>query len=265
MAADETAIAFDDAEAYERFMGRWSRAAGTVFLDWLAPPPGARWLDVGCGTGVFTELILDSCSPAAVTAVDPSHAQIEHARTQAVGRRAEFHVAGAQSLAFQDDAFDVVASALVINFIPDRPRALKEMRRVARPGGIVAGYVWDFANEFTAGSPLRVAMSDVGLQPPPVPGTEDSSLDALSTLFAHAGLEAIATRAIDVSITFSGFDEYWSAQTPSFVPSTKIIMAVSDGERDRLQDVLRKALAPTPDGRIVCSARANAIKARVPV
>jgi ubiquinone/menaquinone biosynthesis C-methylase UbiE len=254
---------FDDAEAYEHFMGRWSRAAGAVFLDWLDPPRGARWLDVGCGTGVFTELILNTCSPSAVTAIDPSHAQIEHARGQAVGQRAEFHVAGAQSLAFEDAAFDVVASALVINFIPDRPAALKEMRRVTRRGGAVAGYIWDFAGENSTSTPLRRAMRHVGLDPPATAGTEESSLADLRALFERTGLEAVSTRTIDVSMTFSGFDEYWSSQTPSFAPVTKVIRALPDAERARLQEVLRAQLSAGPDGSIVCSARANAIKARV--
>ena len=255
---------FDDAEAYERFMGRWSRTAGKVFLEWLDPPQGARWLDVGCGTGIFTELILNTCSPSAVTGIDPSHAQIEHARGQPVGERAEFHVAGAQSLAFADRTFDVVASALVINFIPDRPAALKEMRRVARRGGLVAGYIWDFAGECTTSTPLRLAMRRVGINPPPTAGTEESSLAHLRTLFEHAGIEAISTRTIDVSMTFAGFDEYWSSQTPSFLPVTKMIQALPEAERARLQAALRDELTTTPDGRVVCEARANAIKARVP-
>jgi ubiquinone/menaquinone biosynthesis C-methylase UbiE len=258
-----SAQAFDDAEAYERFMGRWSRVTGAIFLDWLDPPRAARWLDVGCGTGVFTELILNTCSPLTVTAIDPSHAQIEHARGQAVGQRAEFHVAGAQSMAFPDAAFDVVASALVINFIPDRPAALKEMHRVTRPGGAVAGYIWDFAGESSTSAPLRRAMRHIGLDPPATAGTEGSSLAELRTLFERTGLTAVSTRTIDVSMSFSGFDEYWSSQTPSFAPATKMIAALPDADRARLQDVLREQLSAGPDGSIVCSARANAIKARV--
>jgi len=120
----ELAHSFDDSAAYERFMGRWSRAVGAIFLDWVAPPAGARWLDVGCGTGIFTELVLDACSPAAVFAVDPAEAQIDHACRQTVGQRANFRIADAQVLPFPNSTFDVVASALVINFIPDRVRAL---------------------------------------------------------------------------------------------------------------------------------------------
>src|SRR5688572_18283770 len=129
---------FDDGAAYETFMGRWSRAAGAVFLEWIGAPRNARWLDVGCGTGVFTELVLDTAFPAAVSAVDPTAKQIEHARSRPVGQRVDFQVGDAQALPFPDDAFDVVVSALVINFIPDRAKALAEMRRVGRPGAIVA-------------------------------------------------------------------------------------------------------------------------------
>ena len=157
-------------------MGRWSRAVAPAFLDWVAPPSGARWLEVGCGTGVFTELVVDTCAPAMVSAVDPSSAQIDHARRQPVARRVDFRVGDAQALPFADGAFDVVAAALVINFIPDRPRALGEMRRVARAGGIVAGYVWDFAAERSPSGPLRVGMRQFGTDVPELPGTRDSSL-----------------------------------------------------------------------------------------
>src|SRR6478609_9935717 len=98
----QSTVYFDHGEAYERFMGRWSRAVGVVFLDWLAPIAGARWLDVGCGTGVFTQLILDTCAPSAVVAVDPMPSQLDHARLQPVAQRAEFQLADAQSLPFPD-------------------------------------------------------------------------------------------------------------------------------------------------------------------
>ena len=84
--AGDAAYRFDDGAAYERFMGRWSRGAGEVFLEWLAPAPGACWLDVGCGTGSFTELIVDRCAPSAVSAIDPERAQIDHASNRPVGR-----------------------------------------------------------------------------------------------------------------------------------------------------------------------------------
>lgn len=255
---------FDDGEAYERFMGRWSRAAGAIFLDWLAPPTGARWLDVGCGTGVFTELVLDTLAPAAVTAVDPAPAQIDHARKLPVAQRAEFRVADSQSLPFPDGAFDVVASALVINFIPDRPKALQEMRRVARRGGVVAGYVWDFAGERGPSTPLRDGLRRMGVEAPANAGQADTKLDALDSLFARAGFQDIATRAIDVTGAFPDFNDFWRAQTPSFSPVTKVIVSLPEADRARLIEIVRAALSAGPDGRISYSARAHAIKARVP-
>jgi len=255
---------FDDSTAYERFMGRWSRAAASVFLDWVAPPSGARWLDVGCGTGVFTELVLDTCLPGAVFAVDPAEAQINHACRQPAAQRANFRVADARALPFPDAAFDVVASALVINFIPDRLRALSEMRRVARAGGIVAGYVWDFAAELSPSGPLRRGMRQFGADLPQIPGAVHSSLGALDALFKQAGFERIATRTIELTLPYSDFDGFWQAQTPSYLPTTKMIAAMTESERARLKETVQAGLPLRPNGRIEYSARANAVKACVP-
>ena len=258
------AYSFDDSAAYELSMGRWSRALGQVFLRWAGPPACARWLDVGCGTGIFTELVLDTCSPAAVSAVDPARAQIEHARCQPVGKRAEFGLADAQALPFPDATFDVVASALVMNFIPDRPRALSEMRRVTRPRGLVTGCVWDFAAERSPSWPLRLGMRRIGADVPQVPGTEETSLGALASLFETGGLDEVATTSIDVTLTFADFDEFWHAQTPRYAPTTKIIDAITNSHRARLMETIRAEVPAYPDGRIEYSARANAIKARTP-
>ncbi|MGH6727350.1 MAG: class I SAM-dependent methyltransferase [Pseudolabrys sp.] len=222
----EIAHSFADGAAYERLMGRWSGAVGAVFLDWVAPPAGLRWLDVGCGTGIFTELVLDTCAPALTVAVDLARSQIDHARRQPVARRAIFQFADAQALPFPDATFDVVAAALVINFITDRPRALSEMRRVARAGGVVAGYVWDFAAERSPTWPLRLGIRQIGGDVPTVPGASDSSLGALAALFEQAGFAEIATRAIDVTVPFPDFADFWLAQTPSYSPIAKTIAAM---------------------------------------
>ena len=255
---------FGDGAAYERFMGRWSSAVGAVFLEWVAPPAGAHWLDIGCGTGVFTELALDTCSPATIAAVDPSAAQVELARNKPVGQRADFRVADAQQLPFPDAAFDVVASALVINFIPDRPRAIAEMRRVGRPGGVVAGYVWDFLAGRSPGSPITSGLHRIGARPPSVEGREDSRLEALIALFTGAGLKDIATRTIEVSMSFSDFNDCWVSLTPGYSPTGKAVAALSETDREKLIESVRGSLPAGPDGSITYSARANAIKARVP-
>ncbi len=258
------AHSFDDSAGYERLMGRWSRAIGAVFLEWLAPPSGACWLEVGCGTGIFTALVLDTCSPATLIAVDPSQPQIDHACRQPIARRASFRVADGEALPFPDATFDVVASALVINFIPDRPRALAEMRRVARAGGMVAGFVWDFAVEFSPSGPLRRGMRQFGIDVPALPGTSESTIAALAALFERAGFEAIATRSIEATLPYADFDDFWQAQTPAYSPTTRIIAAMSNSERARLMAVVRAELPVHPDGSTAYSARANAILARVP-
>jgi ubiquinone/menaquinone biosynthesis C-methylase UbiE len=253
-------LSFDDSAAYERFIGRWGRAAGESFLDWVAPPAGAVWLDVGCGTGLFTELVCETRAPAAVVGIDRADAQIAYAGRKPVARRARFQVGDAQALPFRDASFDVVASALVINFIPDRQRALDEMRRVARPGGLVAGYVWDFPEERSPSGPFRLGLRDVLAQVPAMPGTADSTRDALAALFEQAGLADIATRSIDVTVEFADFDAFWLAQTPSYAPTTRLIAAMSERDRARLVDAVRARLQSRADGGIRYAARANAVR-----
>ena len=260
----ERSVYFDDAVAYEAFMGRWSRSAGDIFLDWIAPPKDACWLDVGCGTGVFTELIVDTTSPAAVSGVDPTQVQIEHARRKSVGQRVDFQIADAQALPFPNNAFDLVVSALVINFIPDRPKALAEMRRVGRAGGTVAAYVWDFAGERSPGSLVRTGLHAIGIELADLPGSANSGLDALRSLFERAGFEQIATKTIDVTMSFANFDDLWRAQTPNFGPRGKFVENLSGAERARLIDKVRASLPANPDGSVVYSVRAHAIKARIP-
>ncbi len=261
---NEACAFFDNAAAYEAFMGRWSRAAGTVFLDWLAAPTGAHWLDVGCGTGAFTELIVDTAAPAAVSAVDPAALQIEHARSQPIGQRADFQIADAQALPYPGRSFELVVAALAINFMADRPRALAEMRRVGRPGGMVAGYVWNFAEERSPGSLLRTGLRAIGVEAADIPGAAESRLDALNALFERAGLEQVATRTIDVTMHFASFDELWREQTLNFGPRGRVMAALTEAERARLTETVRASLPTSPDGSVALCAQALAIKARVP-
>jgi ubiquinone/menaquinone biosynthesis C-methylase UbiE len=137
---------FTDADAYERLMGRWSRAVGEVFLDWLSLPRGLSWLDVGCGTGTFTELVVERCAPSSMNAIDPSEGQINYARKGPVASRVAFRTANGQSLPFEDGVFDVAAMALVINFVPDADKAVAEIKRVVKPGGLwvpMSGITWE--------------------------------------------------------------------------------------------------------------------------
>src|SRR5215203_5139702 len=116
---DAPKIRFDDGAAYEEFMGKWSRLAGAEFLRWLAPQSGWRWLDVGCGNGAFTEMLVDRCAPVSVDGIDPSEAQLAYARTRIGSRVAQFHQGDAMALPFPGDAFEAAAMPLVIFFVPE--------------------------------------------------------------------------------------------------------------------------------------------------
>ncbi|HET9715726.1 MAG TPA: class I SAM-dependent methyltransferase [Pseudolabrys sp.] len=164
---------FTDGELYERQMGRWSRLAGAIFLDWLAVPNGLRWLDVGCGNGAFTETLIARCAPAAVHAVDPSQAQVAYAASRRRANNAQFGVGDSMALPYSNGSFDVAVMALVISFVSDPARAVSEMVRVVRPGGWVAAYMWDIPGGGLPLAPLRKAVVAAGLPAPAtLPGAE---------------------------------------------------------------------------------------------
>lgn len=255
---------FKDGEAYERFMGRWSRAAGEVFIDWLSLPDRLRWIDVGCGTGAFAELVVDRCAPAQVSAIDPAADQIAYARSQPAAKQIAYRIGEAQSLPYDDDAFDVAAMALVIVFLPDPQTAVKEMARVAKPGGMVATYIWDLLGQGFPLHPLMDALERMGKDVPTLPGYPNTRMDALTRLFEAAGLAEVATRKIEIEVSYADFDDYWASQTVLSHPVVQLVRSMPKAEVERLQGYLREHLPIDAKGRIAYPARANAIKGRVP-
>jgi ubiquinone/menaquinone biosynthesis C-methylase UbiE len=259
----EEQIRFEDGAAYERMMGTWSRLAGSIFLEWLAPPPGLRWIDVGCGSGAFSELLVERCAPAEIQGIDPSEAQLAFARTRPAARVAEFRQGDAMDLPFSDDRFDAAVMALVIFFVPDPAKGVAEMARVVCPGGTVATYAWDLLGGGFPLEPIRIEMRALAMNPllPPSPGA--SRMEALRELWTGAGLEGIEVREITVQRTFADFDDFWtiSVMAPS-LSSTIAAMASSDLEQ--LKTRVRARLPADAAGRITYGARANAIKGRMP-
>jgi SAM-dependent methyltransferase len=256
-------IRFDDGAAYEDFMGAWSRLAGDVFLDWLAPPPRLRWADVGCGNGAFTEMLVRRCAATEVQGIDPSEQQLAFARTRLPGSAAQFQVGDAMALPYADGAFDAAVMALVIFFVPEPAVGVAEMARVVKAGGSVSAYAWDI---FGGGFPfaaLQEEMAALGTPPLWPPSSEASRIDDMLGLWTGAGLVQLETRAITVQRTFANFDTFWRiAQTGPRV--TPRIAGMAPGDVEVLKDRLRARLAPDADGRITYSACANAIKGRVP-
>ena len=259
----EAASMFSDGKAYERMMGRWSRVAGTTFLDWLDPPKGQRWLDAGCGNGAFTEEIVARSAPAAVSAVDPSEGQIAYALTRPAAQHAQFEIGDAQNLDFADNNFDVATMALVIAFLPDPARAAAELARVVRPGGSVATYMWDVEAGGTPISPVGSALKSLGITPGQPPNPPASGRDAMQAFWDNAGLVDVETRVIRIPVVYSSLDDFWDSNIVPIGPMGALLGKMTSGEREQLRARLREQLPIAADGSISYDAVANAVKGRV--
>jgi SAM-dependent methyltransferase len=248
---------------YERYIGRWSRQVAPLFLAWLGIAPGKRWLDVGCGTGALCAAIVDGCEPASVSGVEPS-AGFRALAAQALGGRVAVHDGSAAALPLPDAGVDVTVSGLVLNFVPDLPAALAEMKRVTVPGGTIAAYVWDYAG----GMELIRWFWDVASELDPEAARLHEGVrfplchpDALLAAFRRAGLSAPETAPIDVPTPFASFDDYWSPFLGGQGPAPAYAMALPEEARRRLRDGLLARLPVAADGSLRLTARAWAIRA----
>ncbi len=254
-------IRFNDGAGYERYMGKWSQLVGDVFLDWLNPASGLRWLDVGCGNGAFTEMLIERCAPLSVHGIDPSTEQLAFARARPASGLAEFRQADAMALPFPDDMFDAAVMPLAIFFVPDPAKGVAEMARVVRPGGIVTAYGWDM---HAGGFPYELLLSELrglGVAVPEPPSPDASRIEVMQELWTGAGLEAVETREITVHRMFADFDDYWTTLYGSASVGAKL-GAMAPDQLTSLQTQLRDQLSVDSAGRITCSGRANAVRGR---
>jgi len=260
MATNE--IKFDDGAAYERYMGIWSQQVGEAFLDWLAPRPGLRWLDVGCGNGAFTAMIVERCAPASVHGIDPSEAQLEFARWRSDTPNAQYKQGDAMALPFPADSFDAAVMPLVIFFVPEPAKGVAEMARVVSAGGVVSAYAWDMPCGGFPYESLREEMRAMGVEVPSTPSTDASRIEVMKELWTGAGLNDVKTMEITVERTFDNFDDYWTTILggPSVGPK---IAAMPSDQISLLQSRMRERLGSDAAGRITCQGRANAVKGRV--
>jgi SAM-dependent methyltransferase len=260
--ADE--IRFDDGDAYEDFMGKWSLLAGNAFLDWLSPAPGLRWIDVGCGNGAFTELLVERCAVRKVLGVDPSEGQLAFARTRLAGAApVQWRQGDAMALPCADGAFDAAVMALVIFFVPEPARGVAEMVRAIRPGGGACAYAWDILGGGFPYFALQDEMRKAGQQPLWPPSVEAARIEALRQSWRDAGLVDVETTELVVERTYASFDAFWSAarKGPRIAPR---LAELPDGGADRLKERLRARLHAAADGSITYEARANAVRGRKP-
>jgi SAM-dependent methyltransferase len=250
-------------DAYEAYVGRWSRLVARAFVPALGVPAGRSWLDVGCGTGALTATVLDLAEPARVTGVDPSDGFLRAARAYVTDPRVTFRLGDAQSLPFDGDGFDAVVSALALNFVPDPGRAAAEFARVARPGAVVAAYVWDYAE----GMGMMRAFWDAAAEIDPATAERDEVRrfplcrpEPLRALWTGAGLAGVSVRAVEVPTVFRDFDDYWRPFLGGQGPAPGYVASVTAEHRDALRERLLARLPVEPDGSIPLTARAWAVQ-----
>lgn len=253
-------------DAYERYVGRWSRKVAMELLRWLAVERGLAWADVGCGTGALAETILAACAPAAIEGVDASDGFVAAARQRLRDPRVRFIRGDATRLPWDPATFDVTVSGLVLNFVADHERMAREMARVTKPGGRVAVYVWDYAG----GMQMIRHFWDAAIAVNP----GDAKLDQadrfpicqpgpLAALFERAGLRSVAARPVEVPTVFQDFDDYWSPFLGGQGSAPTYLASASDSVRERIRAHLKARLAPAHGGPIELTARAWAVQGTV--
>jgi SAM-dependent methyltransferase len=257
---------WDSSQAYERYVGRWSRKVAMPFLRRLAQPHGLTWVDVGCGTGALASAILAMCEPAVVHGIDASENFIAQARLRISDPRARFKVGDATRLPLNGGACDATVSGLVLNFVSDTEALVREMARVTRPGGVVASYVWDYAG----GMQMMRLFWDAAKEVSP----KDAKLDQaerfpicrpqpLAALFTSAGLKSVAVDAIDIPTVFENFDDFWMPFLGKTGPAPTYLASVSADVRERIRLRLQSRLDAPDDGPISLTARAWAVQGLV--
>ena len=250
-------------DAYESYMGRWSRPLARSFVNWLGPPRGVTWLEVGCGTGALTSAICELTDPASVVACDPSEPFVVHARKGLSDRRVSFVVASAEALPGGPGAFDCVVSGLVLNFVPDPAAAIALMRERLRPGGMLAAYVWDYGDgiEFlryfwdnAVALDAAAANLDEGRRFPLC------KPDILSTLFVRTSLRDVTVESLEIPTHFRDFQDFWTPFLKGTGPAPSYVSSLSEERRNLLRDHLAGRLKAEADGGIRLKARAWAVR-----
>jgi len=251
---------------YERFMGRWSCLIAQDFLNWMEIPHKSSWLDIGCGTGVLTKLILEHHRPKTLLAIDSSEKFISHAKKTINDTSIRFKVGLAESLDLKNNFLEAVVSGLVLNFITHPEIAVQEMIRVTKPGGKIGIFVWEYADgmemlryfwDAAVDLDHTAKAYDEGLR---FPLCQEGNLES----FVRAvGVKEVEARPIEVATIFQGFDDYWQPFLGNVGPAPAYVMGLDLKYREKLENKLREALPINPDESITLKARAWAIKGTV--
>lgn len=268
MSTSSTFVA-SDGDGYERQMGRWSRRLAQPFLDFTGVAENERVLDLGCGTGHLSAAIAARTATTQVQGIDIAPAYIAHAQAHYTNPRLTFDVGDACAPQFPDSHFDRVLSLLVLHFVPRHSEAIAQMRRVARPGAVVAATVWDARGGFVANRMFfdtAAAIEPGGgerrarnyTRPLTRPGE-------LAAAWRDAGLRDVEETSIGIRMEFTSFEDYWTPYVGRDGPGAEYVRTLDATQRERLQEAVRQAYVDgEPDGPRSYAALAWAVKGTVP-
>ena len=249
-------------DSYDRYLGRYSDELASAFVAFVGMSSGMRALDVGCGPGALTEALANRLGASRVAAADPSESLLAACAERVSG--ADVRLAAAGGLPWPDAAFDVVASQLVMNFLPDADAGLQEMCRVARPGGVVSCCTWDYAS----GMQMLRTFWDAALELDAAAPDEGQVMRycneaELAALWVHNGLAGVETSPIDVTADYAGFDDYWIPFTWGGGPGGAYCASLDPQRQRQLRASCFNRLG-APDGPFTLAARAFAVRGRQP-
>lgn len=254
---------FNNATAYNGYVGRWSRFAGEQFVTWLGIPPEKIWVDVGAGTGVLTQVILRQADARKVVAIDISESYIEQARRDVQDTRVEFMVGDVSHLISGTPEFDAAVAGLVLNFVPSAEQMVRHMKRLVKVGGTVAAYVWDYAGRME----MMRHFWEAAITVDPSAAALDSAkqfpicnADHLRALFETIGLGSVEVTSIDLQTTFKDFDDYWLPFLGAQGSVSKYLLSLDTQTTRAITAQLHQQLPINSDGSIELIARALAVK-----
>jgi SAM-dependent methyltransferase len=235
------------------------------FLNWLNLSQCLGWLDIGCGTGALSEKIYQHSNPSHLTCIDPSERFLNKAKER-LNNKGDFFVASANDIPKEDNSIDVVVSGLILNFIPNLEGALVEMKRISKPGGLIAAYVWDYSDRMDL---LRYFWDAAILIDPnsreldegarfPICNTAN-----LKNIFQQADLNEVEVTKLDISTLFTDFDDYWNPFLGGQGPAPSYLTSLSKDLRVKLKNKIYDKLPIEPDGSIKLLGRAIVIKGKL--
>jgi SAM-dependent methyltransferase len=257
--------AWSAGQNYEHYMGRWSRQMAAEFLQWLAPPRRAGWLEIGCGTGALTAAIISDGNPKSILAIEPSKDFLVYARSMVNDKRISFEIADAAKLPAADATIDIVTSALVLNFIPDRPAALAEMKRVLKPNGLLSFYVWDYPGGgmgfIDAFWRAAAEIDEKALALDEARRFPFCAREGLLALCREAGLPSPFIEPLEIETLFTDFEAFWRPFTLGAGPAPGYCLSLPEDKRARLKVKLAENLGQQEPIRLI--GRAWAVKAHL--